>query len=356
MKEKNKKLYHENGYLNYNYILKMSEKHNTPYIMIVGGRATGKTYGALKYVVENDIKIMLMRRTQAQHDIIRKPELSPFTPINNDLDRNIQFFPLTKYNSGIYNAKLDENGKLMPDGDQIGMSCALSTISNMRGFDASWIDLVIFDEFIPERHERPIKNEASALFNALETIGRNRELKGQKPLKLLALANANNISNDIFLSLGIVNQAEKMVSSGQELWFNDRKGIMLVMLQDSPIVHVKRLTSLYNLTDGTEFSDMALHNNFVGLCRDAICSYDLREYVLICIVGEIAVYKHKSDFRYYVTTHISGATKNIFTSSINSLRAFRIKYSDLWIHYCTNRIKFETYTLQVLFEKYMKML
>lgn len=355
MKDRNKKLYTEEGYLNFDYILKMSEKHSTPFIFIVGGRATGKTYGALKYTLENNIKIMFMRRTQSQHDIIRKPELSPYTPINNDMDRHINFFPLTKYNSAIYESDKNDQGKLIPVGEQLGMTCALSTISNMRGFDASWIDLVVFDEFIPERHERPIKNEASALFNALETIGRNRELKRQKPLKLLALANANNISNEIFLSLGLVNQAEKMVNSGQELYFNDDKGIMLIILQDSPISEVKRYTSLYHMTDGTDFSDMALHNNFVGVCRDAVHSEDLRQYNIYLVVGELAIYKHKSQVQYYVTTHISGAPKKVYTTSINDLRSFRFNHRDLWMKYINNRIIFESYTLQVLFEKYNNM-
>ena len=37
---------------------------------------------------------------------------------------------------------------------------------------------IIFAEFIPEAHERLIKNEAAALFNFYETINRNRELDG----------------------------------------------------------------------------------------------------------------------------------------------------------------------------------
>jgi hypothetical protein len=49
-----------------------------------------------------------------------------------------------------------------PDAEEmphpIGYTCALSTLSNMRGFDASDIQLLICDEFIPEKHERLLKN------------------------------------------------------------------------------------------------------------------------------------------------------------------------------------------------------
>lgn len=349
-----KKLYDENGYLNIEYILKQSEKHNLSYIFIVGGRGTGKTYGALKYTYEHDIKIMYMRRTQTQHDIIRRPELSPYKSINRDLHKNIEFFPITKYNSAIYNSIIDDKGKLQPTGDLIGMTCALSTVSNMRGFDATNLDIVVYDEFIPERHERPLKEEASALFNALETIGRNRELNGLKPLKLLALANANNISNEIFMELGLVNKVDKMIKSKQEIAYLDSIGVMLIMLQESPVSIEKEQTSLYLLTKGTSFAEMAVHNNFNGFAKDAVKSEDLRQYKLLYVVGELAIYRHKSQLKYYVTGHISGVAKQIYTASINSLRKFKLEHREIWVYYVTYKITFESYTLQVLFEKYHK--
>ena len=347
----NKKLYADGGYLDFDYILKNSEKHNCPFIFIVGGRGTGKTYGALKYTLEHDIEIMFMRRTQSQHDIIRKDEFSPYNALNRDLDLNIKFFPISKYNSAIYNSSTDENGKAIPKGDMLGMTCALSTISNLRGFSSS-ADIVIYDEFIPERHEKPIKSEASALFNALETIGRNRELQGKKPLKLLALANANNISNDIFVSLGLVGVAERMSKTGQELHYDHAKGIMLLILSESPISDMKSYTKLYQMTQNTEFAEMSINNGFIGVAHDVIESQDLREYKLVCIVGELAIYKHKSQLKYYVTTHISGNCSAVYTTSLNSLRTFRLKHRDLWVRYCLGSMRFESYTLQVLFEKY----
>lgn len=348
----NKKLYDKKGYLNFEYILNQSEKHNTPYIFIVGGRGTGKTYGALKYTLEHDIKIMFMRRTQTQHDIIRRPELSPYKTLNNDLGRSIEFFPITKYNSAIYDTVPDDKGKPQPTGELIGMTCALSTISNMRGFDASNIELVIYDEFIPESHERPLKNEAAALFNALETIGRNREINGSKPLKLLALANANNISNDVFMELGLVNKVDKMLKSKQEVAYLDGKGVMLIILQESPISKEKEFTSLYLLTHATNFAEMSIHNNFNGFAKDAVKSENLKEYKLLYIIGELAIYRHKSKLKFYVTSHISGVPKEIYTTSPNSLRKFKMEHRELWVYYVTYKMIFETYTLQVLFEKY----
>ena len=61
-----RKLYLKNGYLNVPYIL----HYNVPFIFVVGGRGTGKTYGALKYVLESGTPFIYMRRTQSQADIM----------------------------------------------------------------------------------------------------------------------------------------------------------------------------------------------------------------------------------------------------------------------------------------------
>ena len=51
-------IYLKNGYVDIERIL----NYRIPFNFIIGGRGTGKTYGALKYAYENDIRFMLMRR------------------------------------------------------------------------------------------------------------------------------------------------------------------------------------------------------------------------------------------------------------------------------------------------------
>ena len=71
----------DNGYADIESIINL----NMPFTFIIGGRGTGKTYGVLKYIIENRKTIMLMRRTQAQTDLINKPEFSPFKVLETDL-------------------------------------------------------------------------------------------------------------------------------------------------------------------------------------------------------------------------------------------------------------------------------
>lgn len=333
-------IYLSNGYLDIAKIL----SYKMPFNFIVGGRATGKTYGALKYAYESHTRFILMRRTQAQTDLINKPEFNPYKAINRDLNLDIQIKSISKYNSKIYEPAGDSDNLL-------GYTCALSTISNMRGFDASDCKLLIYDEFIPERHERPIKGEGAAFLNAYESINRNRELTGEDPLQVLGLANAFNIANPIFLELGLVGRCEKMKNNDQELFIDKERGILLVLLQHSKISKAKADTALYRLSSGS-YNDMALSNDFIYNNADSIKSQSLKEYKLLCTIGEISIYRHKSKRDYYVSEHRTG-TAPLYKSDEVGIMRYRRKYGLIMAPaYVNNRVTFENILTKSLFELY----
>ena len=343
------KIFLDNGYLDMHSIIRSDYN----FVLICGPRGTGKTYGALKDLIENNERFIFMRRTQQQIELIDNPEFSPFKPINEDLGTNIYTFHITKTNSGIYRCNPDSDGKVQKDGSElIGFTVALSTISNMRGFDASMCDYMIYDEFIPERHERRIKNEAAALFNAYETIARNRELKGKKAMKLICLANSNELANPLFIELKLVQKAEQMRRKGQQIYEDRKRGLLLIILNGSPISQKKSDTALYRLTGGTEFREMAIDNAFQELKDDSsVKSMPLMEYRPICQIGEVCCYQHKSNGTYYVSLHCSGSPKKYGTSDTEKAR-WRRAYQYLWFAYLRNDIIFENSTSEILFENF----
>lgn len=333
----NNKIYLPSGYLNIRGIL----SYNCTFNFIVGGRAAGKTYGALDYVVQDDVRFMLMRRTQAQADLINKQEFSPFKPVCNDRHIDITTASVSKYNA-----------KFMLEDETIGYTCALSTIANMRGFDASDVKLLIYDEFIPERHERPIKSEGAAFLNAIETIGRNRELKGQKPLTVLCMANAFDIANPIFLELGLVGIAEKMKQNGRELYIDRDRSILILLPDSKKIMEKKNKTALYKLTEGSEFKAMALNNDFIYNPTENIKSLPLREFNPVVTVGEITIYKHKSKRLYYVSEHRTGNPPTFTTDEIGLKRYIKNYGMRFYRLYMLNCFKFENMLTKSLFELY----
>ena len=139
-----------------------------PYIVIVSSRGGGKTYSTLKWLVESKQKFIYFRRTDKILNIISDPALHPFKRLNEDLGWNIQPRPA----KGLTELVDASEGH----GEVIGYMAALSTFSNIRGFDASDIEVMVWDEFIPEATDRIMFNMFTAWSNAIETVNRNREL------------------------------------------------------------------------------------------------------------------------------------------------------------------------------------
>ena len=331
-------LYLPSGYLNIAGILQLG----LPFNFIVGGRGTGKTYGALKYAVESGRMFMLMRRTQEQCNLINKPQFSPFKAICDDTGWDIRSESISKYNAAF-----------MRGDDCIGYTCALSTIANLRGFSAEDVTLCVFDEFIKEVHERPMHGEGTALLNAYETMNRNRELKGKKPMQLLCLANAFDIANPIFMSLGLVGTAERMKQKQQEVYVNRESGIGLFLPMSERISGEKRKTALYKLTEGSTYSDMALSNSFSYNPTDRIKAQNLKEYRPIVTVGEITIYRHKSGRKYYVSEHRTGEPPEFHTDETD-LKRFISNYGRrLYKAHMAGHVLFENMLCKSLFEIYL---
>lgn len=339
------KIFREDGYLDMGAI--MAEGY--PFTLVCGGRGTGKTFTALYETINDNIPFMLMRRMQTQVDMINKPEFSPFKAHERVFGWHIGLEKISKNNSAIYRQEVVD-GDFKCVGAPIGYTAALATISNMRGFDASDVRRVIFDEFIPEKHERPIKNEADAIYNAYETINRNRELNGEKPLQMVFLANSNRLDNPLFMALRLVTRAERMLKTGQHVWTDDDRGIMLVMFNDSPISAKKEHTSLYKLTGGSDYAAMALRNEFNTEDTGSIRNRPLREYNPVVKVGEITVYKHKRDPRkIYVSAHKTGSPPEYGTGDIELGRFIRA-YNWVWLDYLENKVEFESIMCELLFQ------
>lgn len=333
-------LYLDSGYVNIPWI------NNLPYpfVFCLGGRGTGKTYGALDDAVQNHAgHFHLMRRTQTELDNIACEANSPFKILNHDKGYGITVKAHKNYGS-----------ILGPEGQTLGQMVALSTVSNIRGFDASDIELTIYDEFIPEAHKSPLKNEHLAFLNYYETVNRNRELKGQQPLKIRCYSNANDIMNPLIVGLGLVTKLDRMRTKQHQIYIDKERGYVLIDLYSSPISKQKEKTALYRFAGGGEFANMALRNDFNSPLTQPV-SRPLREYVPFVSVGEICVYKHKSNGKFYISTKLSG-TPETYTMKDTDLKRLRINYFFMGEKYFLNKIEFESAICEILFLKYWKII
>lgn len=328
------KIYTYEGWVNWDYIL--SQKSS--FISVVGARGVGKTYGLMRKLIESGEKFIYLRRLKSQLDQCGKAEGNPFKKLNTDMDRNILPFPT----GGMITFR--ENDKA---GDVAAAGVALSVVANVRGIDFSDYNYIVFDEFIASAGERPIKNEFAAFLNFYETVNRNRELEGRDPVKCIMLGNANTLVNPYFSSWHFMKTAIRMITGNQMVWRSSDGSRMVILLLNSPISEKKKETALYQNAD-SDFIQMALDNSF-RTDETNIKSEPLREYVHIVSVGEIGIYKHKSERKYYVS---STQSVPYYDSFGIGLKMFQQDYYMLRVHYMVSKnVWFESFELEIIFRE-----
>ena len=322
-------IYTQEGYLDFKQIIFDKQTFN----FIIGARGVGKTFGALSYCLLNKIKFVYLRTRNEQIKKLSNPAFNPFKPINEEYNRHIR---INNKKTGGITQFIDEDD----DNNIVGYMLPLSTFSNFRGFDLSDIDIIIYDEFIPEKEERPLRNQAAILFNAYETSNRNRELKGRKPIKLICMSNANTIFNDIFLYLKITKKVYDMHKKKKMYYYDQDRDLSIYCLFDSPISERKKNTALYKLTAGTDFIDMAIENDYTIENEDLIRSFNISGFRPVCAVGECYFYVN-SESLYYMTTFKKGVFQKSYGTEENSILNFRHNNYMIWNAFLQNRLFFE---------------
>lgn len=329
------KIYTSAGWVNWDYIMSQDES----IISVVGARGTGKTYGLFKWLVEHKQKFIYVRRLKSQLEECRKETGNPFKKLNADLGINIIPFPAGGTVTFKYNDK---------DGDIAAAGVALSVVANIRGVDFSDYDFIVFDEFIASDGERPIKNEFQAFLNFYETVNRNRELSGARAVKCIMLGNANKISNPYFAGWKCMKRVVKMLRGRQMVWRSEDRTRMIILLIDSPISDRKRDTVLYQNANDL-FTEMALDNAF-RTDETEIRSEPLREFVHVVSIGEIGIYKHKAERRYYVSETVCNAP--YYDNYGIQLKMFQTDFYMLRVYYMVNKIiTFESFECELLFRE-----
>lgn len=318
---------------------------NAGYIFnyITGGRGIGKTFGFLRYFIDNRIPFILMRRTQTEADLQGDIITSSLKPhlLRNDIQARFN-----KFAGGKLTSVTD------PDGAMICVICALSTISSLRGIDLSEFGTIIYDEFITEPHVKKIKAEGQALENAYETINRNRELDGLDPVKLYCLSNSLNLANDIFIYRDLLPYAERLINTGEEVATPDPR-TLLIIAQHSPISARKAGTVLYQ-SASEEYAKMAISNEFILNDFSYVKKIkNLNEYKCVCKVGDRFIYKHKQNGQYYVCP-VRAQTKHIYSNTYSDLQRFQRERWRIYTRYLDGLVRFDSYQSIALFEKYYK--
>lgn len=339
--------------------------------VVVGGRNTGKTYGALKSCYLNKRKFCFAKRTNKDVMLLCSGsgsignkrnkygmDLSPFKSINRDIKSNVKAFSIAEGLGGFWECAPDDNGDEVPTGDPLGTLISLNSVSKFAGFDMSDSDWLIFDEFIPRAWEKVSRKEGDQLMDLYKTISRDREHRGKPALKLICLANAVNISNPVSNILEIVDTMATMNSYGEEYNYNAQRGIMIHILKSSEEFEAKEKQSqIYKAMGSTEWGRMAFDNEFAYNDFTSVKTGQLKGFKPVCSF----VYKHKAFYVWmrdgkYALNSSKHNSANVYDLSLeNDQKRFYMDYAIDLRNECINgNMIFETYTGYDLIVNYHK--
>lgn len=297
--------------------------------IIIGGRARGKTYSALRSCKDSTYKrdFIFIKRTMDDVDLICSGSgninqrsytdygvnMSPFAAINRDTGSDIRAYSIKKGIAGFWNTLVDEEGKAAPQGAPIGTIFALNGVTKYKGFELAsskpeqWI---IFDEFIPNIYDRINVNEGKQLLDFYKTVSRDRVQRGLEEVKLICLANSTNIANPLFNELELTDLVADMVSRGTYIYYDPGRFIYIHLLEDDPeFIEAEAGTGLYKAMITTRWGQMTYNNKFAYNDFSNIKKRALKGFQCVCAYKyrEDNVYIYYSEGLYYITGSQSNA-------------------------------------------------
>ena len=318
-----------------------------PFVIALGGRGIGKTYGILKELYQRGTPFIYMRRTQTQLDAVAVPALNPFNQISADLNEPIFSAKVSKHTVGFYKGSRNEAGDIVQDAEPFGIGIALSTFAAIRSLSAEKYEVLFFDEIIPERHEKPIKEEGLAFANVLESLNRNRELAGSRPLKIILASNSNTLNSKLLETLGVLNTVDKMNRSNK--YYESIRGLVAIYRYiDSPISERKRGSVLYQVIQNRDFQGMSINNEMAASDYENVATRPIHEYRPLCSYDGVTVMRHKSKNEYYVVEGEKAADK--YDALPLSRKAFNRKYYYVWGAIMDRRVFYQTATVKIKIE------
>ena len=277
-----------------NLYIDIRKRSEQPFQIFIGPRGTGKTFSALRQEINNPMtgdKFIYLRNSSREARIATTPIGNAFKKINTTYNVDV---------SGDFSTQLGMGTFAMNEGENIiGYAFGLTTFSGARSIDLSDISHCIFEEFIEEKQVKKQKFRGEAFLNFYETVNRNREIEGEKPVTVYLLANAIDLSDDILRALHAQNEIQDMIKHGEKRRTIPNRGLYIELV-DVKVADLKYETSLYKLGN-EEFNNDTLKADFDHARLNLIKkTFNQKDYEPTFSYDKICVYKSKQDGTYHI--------------------------------------------------------
>lgn len=224
------------------YDVRVTLSYNAVFNFVIGNRGCGKSYGTLKFLVnqykKTKKKFLYVRRYKTQ---IKATKNKIFDKLNSD--------------GAFSDSHVEVKGNTIylvtgQDREEIGMCIALSSIGNIKSTSFADYKYILFEEFLPETaNERYLPDEIECVFSLYSTVDRDRD-----ETILIALANNVTYSNPYFLQFGIIKQKDRNI-------YKTREGTVLAheIVNPEYTEHMKG-TRFGQITKGSKYYEYAIEN------------------------------------------------------------------------------------------------
>ena len=297
--------------------------------MAVGPRGPGKTYGALKGIIQgkNGGRFIYLRKTQAVIENACTDALNPFKALNEDMGIDVHM-------------KQEKDFVKIYEGEEhIGYAMALTTFGKIKGTDFRDVNTIIYDEFMEKGVKKVMKDEAFSFFQFYETVNRNREQFGKPPVLALLLGNAETMDNDIITYLRIAEEIHQMKAKKGHLLIDEKRRFMFELVDATGFTEKKKETALYQLTKGGAFYDFAIENEFTNDYFGDVSKLPFNQLTPIVALGNIYFYrdknanqiyvcKRKANCKRYTKQQVEGFKRDYGYMMMNADDRGRMHYSD----------------------------
>lgn len=281
---------------------------------IYSPRGDGKTYSVLDLLRRSGIRFVYLKRT---NDDVRRLcagsntnnkatiDLSPFKPINRDKHTNIRCVQIDDGIAGFYDVEIDdETGAINPVGTPYGYVLSVNAIAKYKGFNLDECDVVVYDEFIPMPWERVLRSEGKAILSLYNTLTRDRIERGLPEIKLICLANASDITNQLFDILEIIDDVVMLEKDNKKFYHNAERGILVHRITENEFPDKsKKKTGIQKAMENTTFGNVEFGGQFAFNNLSIIKKDRLNGYKPVCSFKHhtkiFYVYRKNGD--YYVT-------------------------------------------------------
>ena len=341
------KLYTNDGWLDIPHIAQICDRNNIRFVIIIGKRQVGKTYGVLSYLLDYKRPFIFLRTTKTEYDVITGGANSPFEKLPDYTGR------ITFKREGDYSAVINMSTPA-PDGEEyieeIGKAAALSTFARIRGINGDKYTDVLYDEFIAESHLLTFKQAGEAFLSMHDTVNGNREIEGRPSIRCWLLANSNNINNPILEALNISNTVERMSLRDIEYILDKKRGFLVLMPDSAKITAMRAKGALYRMigTD-SKYARMALGNEFSQNDFSDVRNMPLQEYNPLVTIGKITLHLHKNNKTVYVTSKVKAKARYTFTDSQSDINRFNRRFGDFRPCFLSGRMIFQEHRLKSYF-------